>query len=96
MYEYEVRTWHGWYRHITLSMLALAFVSAHKLLKKAITKAGLSKDISWHWFRHSCASHSLKNGASLESVRRKLGHSSISITNTYIHDDEDASLFLDI
>jgi len=71
-------------------------VSAHKLLKKAIAKAGLSKDISWHWFRHSCASHSLKNGASLESVRKKLGHSSISITNTYIHDDEDASLFLDI
>ena len=71
-------------------------VSAHKLLKKAIAKAGLSKNISWHWFRHSCASHSLKNGASLESVRKKLGHSSISITNTYIHDDEDASLFLDI
>lgn len=26
--EYEVRTWHGWYRHITLSMLALAFLAA--------------------------------------------------------------------
>lgn len=26
--EYEVRSWHGWYRHITLSMLALAFLSA--------------------------------------------------------------------
>lgn len=25
--EYEVRSWHGWYRHITLSMLALAFFS---------------------------------------------------------------------
>ena len=25
--EYEVRSWHGWYRHITLSMLALAFLS---------------------------------------------------------------------
>ena len=24
--EYEVRSWHGWYRHITLSMLALAFL----------------------------------------------------------------------
>jgi SRSO17 transposase len=22
--EYEVRSWHGWYRHITLSMLSLA------------------------------------------------------------------------
>jgi SRSO17 transposase len=26
--EYEVRTFHGWYRHITLSMLAMAFLAA--------------------------------------------------------------------
>ena len=26
--EYEVRSWPGWYRHVTLSMLALAFLSA--------------------------------------------------------------------
>ena len=25
--EYEVRSWHGWYRHITLSMLAMAFLA---------------------------------------------------------------------
>ena len=25
--DYEVRSWHGWYRHITLSMLALAFLA---------------------------------------------------------------------
>lgn len=25
--EYEVRSWHGWYRHITLSMLALTFLA---------------------------------------------------------------------
>ena len=25
--EYEVRSWHGWYRHITLSMLAMAFLT---------------------------------------------------------------------
>jgi SRSO17 transposase len=26
--EYEVRSWVGWYRHVTLSMLALAFLAA--------------------------------------------------------------------
>lgn len=26
--EYEIRSWHGWYRHITLSMVALAYLSA--------------------------------------------------------------------
>lgn len=25
--DYEVRSWHGWYRHITLAMLALAFLA---------------------------------------------------------------------
>jgi SRSO17 transposase len=25
--EYEVRSWQGWYRHVTLSMLALAFLT---------------------------------------------------------------------
>jgi len=25
--EYEVRSWHGWYRHVTLSMLAMAFLT---------------------------------------------------------------------
>lgn len=26
--EYEIRSWHGWHRHITLSMMALAYLSA--------------------------------------------------------------------
>ena len=26
--EYEVRSWHGWYRHVTLSMLAMADFAA--------------------------------------------------------------------
>ena len=26
--EYQVRSWTGWYRHVTLSMLALAFLAA--------------------------------------------------------------------
>ena len=25
--EYEVRSWHGWYRHVSLSMLAMAFLT---------------------------------------------------------------------
>jgi SRSO17 transposase len=25
--DYEVRSWHGWYRHVTLAMLALAFLA---------------------------------------------------------------------
>ena len=25
--DYEVRSWHGWHRHVTLAMLALAFLA---------------------------------------------------------------------
>ena len=38
--EYEVRSWHGWYRHMTLSMLALAFLAvlrSDELPPRAIT-----------------------------------------------------------
>ena len=28
---YEIRSWHGWYRHITLSMLALAFLAVMRV-----------------------------------------------------------------
>ncbi len=29
--EYEVRHWQGWYRHITLAMFALAFLTVVKV-----------------------------------------------------------------
>ena len=29
--EYEVRTWVGWYRHITLAMFALAYLTVVRL-----------------------------------------------------------------
>jgi hypothetical protein len=32
--EYEVRSWHGWYRHQTFSMLALAFLAALRANEK--------------------------------------------------------------
>lgn len=42
--EYEVRSWHGWYRHITLSMLSLALLAAlranetENVLKKSLSR----------------------------------------------------------
>jgi len=33
--EYEVRSWQGWYRHITLSMLAHAFLSVLRAQSQA-------------------------------------------------------------
>ena len=35
--DYEVRNWHGWYRHITLAMLALAYLAALRAQHLAMT-----------------------------------------------------------
>jgi SRSO17 transposase len=43
--EYEVRSWHGWYRHQTLSMLALAFLAA---LRANGEEYALKKSLSRH------------------------------------------------
>ena len=37
MADYEIRSWHGWYRHITLAMLALAFLGAMRAKLNAPT-----------------------------------------------------------
>jgi integrase/recombinase XerD len=74
----------------------MSTVAAHKILKKILSKTGVDSSVSWHWFRHSCASHSMKNGASLESIRKKLGHSSIAVTSVYLHDDDDPSKYISL
>jgi SRSO17 transposase len=35
--DYEIRSWHGWYRHITLAILALAFLAAMRTKLNAVT-----------------------------------------------------------
>ena len=37
--DYEIRSRHGWYRHITLAMLALAFLAAMRVTLKAAAPA---------------------------------------------------------
>jgi SRSO17 transposase len=44
--EYEVRSWHGWYRHQTLSMLALAFLAA---LRASGQEYALKKSLNRPW-----------------------------------------------
>lgn len=55
-----------------------------EIVTKAGERAGI-KGVSCHWFRHSHASHALDNGASLQLVKESLGHSSVTITERYLH-----------
>jgi integrase/recombinase XerD len=57
----------------------------HKIVKDSAKKAGINPSVSSHWLRHCHASHALQKGASIALVRDSLGHSSVAITDRYLH-----------
>ncbi len=57
------------------------------IIKQLAEKIELKKSISPHTFRHSFATHLLKNDADLRSIQMMLGHESITTTEIYVHMD---------
>lgn len=66
----------------------LTRVMIFTIIKQLTEKAGVKKKISPHTFRHSFATHLLKNGADLRSIQMMLGHESITTTEIYTHLDD--------
>ncbi|WP_138504493.1 tyrosine-type recombinase/integrase [Nostoc sp. PA-18-2419] len=55
------------------------------IVRNAAKRADIEANVSPHWLRHSHASHSLDRGAPIHLLQKTLGHSSVAITEMYLH-----------
>jgi site-specific recombinase XerD len=59
----------------------------HRTVKRVARRADLpeAERLTVHCLRHSFATRFLTNGGNLEELRRALGHSSLSVSQKYLH-----------
>ena len=67
----------------------LTRVMIFTIIKKLVEKAGITKIVSPHTFRHSFATHLVEGGADLRAIQEMLGHESITTTEIYTHLDRE-------
>lgn len=53
------------------------------VVKRCARLARIKKNVTTHTFRHTCATHMLKNGAPVRHIQEMLGHESLESTQVY-------------
>lgn len=73
------------YLFISKNGTQLSKSMANKIIKTTVASSGIKKNISAHTLRHTFATDLLNEGASIETVKELLGHSSLNTTQIYTH-----------
>jgi site-specific recombinase XerD len=64
---------------------SLSVSALQKVCTKARRKAGLSKKVTPHTFRHTFATHHLEAGTDLRTIQVWMGHACLRTTAVYLH-----------
>lgn len=62
-----------------------------RIVKSALIRVGAPSNVSTHWLRHTHASVALEAGTDLRTLQLSLGHSSLAVTQKYLHIDHETS-----
>ena len=74
---------------MTKSGRRFGYTTVSKLVREYGRKAGVSKRVTPHVLRHTCATHLLKGRADIRQIQRILGHASIATTQRYTYVDRE-------
>ena len=71
--------------HLNRKGIPISKTRIHDLLKEAVAKAGIQKNVCVHTLRHTFATHQLEAGQNIVNVKQALGHAVIETTLMYLH-----------